>query len=105
VVQIDDQGASGPVNGPGARLTTDPLYLALKLPAGADIVVPVTAGHNTFLYVYEGEAEVGPHPGSAKLQLTKVRVGASHPVLSPDGTKLAYLGGTPGKRCVQVLDL
>ena len=26
--------------------------------------------------------EVGPHPGSAKLQLTKVRVGASHPVLS-----------------------
>ena len=26
--------------------------------------------------------EVGPHPGSSKLSLTKVRVGASHPVLS-----------------------
>jgi redox-sensitive bicupin YhaK (pirin superfamily) len=59
-VQLHGQTASGPVNAPSERLSTDPLYLDLQLPAGADIVVPVTRGHNTFLYVYEGEARVGP---------------------------------------------
>jgi redox-sensitive bicupin YhaK (pirin superfamily) len=66
-VQIDGQGASGPVNGPSERLTTDPLYLDLNLPAGADVVVPVTRGHNTFLYVYEGEAQVGSQQSAQTL--------------------------------------
>lgn len=30
---------------------------------------------------------------------------ASHPVLSPDETRLAYLGGEPGRRCLKVVDL
>ena len=62
---------SGPVNGPGARKTTDPLYLDLHLPAGAGVEVPVTAGHNAFLYAYEGEVLVGgkplPHRAAALL--------------------------------------
>ena len=57
--QVDGRTVSGPVNGPNERLSTDPLYLDLNLPAGADILVPVTRGHNTFLYVYQGEARVG----------------------------------------------
>jgi redox-sensitive bicupin YhaK (pirin superfamily) len=65
--QIDGQRAIGPVNGPDEPLTTDPLYLDLKLPAGAEVVVPVTRGHNTFLYVYEGEAQVGPHESGQTL--------------------------------------
>jgi len=56
---LDAQRISGPVNGPDQPLSTDPLYLDLKLPAGADIIVPVTRGHSAFLYVYEGEAKVG----------------------------------------------
>jgi redox-sensitive bicupin YhaK (pirin superfamily) len=61
-VRLDGQSVSGPVNAPDAPLTTDPLYLDLKLPAGVALEVPVTRGHNTFLYVYEGEARVGePH--------------------------------------------
>jgi quercetin 2,3-dioxygenase len=58
-VVLDGHSVSGPVNGPSAPLSTDPLYLDLKLAAGAEIVVPVTRGHNAFLYVYEGEAEIG----------------------------------------------
>jgi redox-sensitive bicupin YhaK (pirin superfamily) len=58
-VALDGQLISGPVNGPNERLSTDPLYLDLNLPAGADIRVPVTPGHSAFLYVYEGEAKVG----------------------------------------------
>jgi redox-sensitive bicupin YhaK (pirin superfamily) len=61
-VRFDGQSVSGPVNTADAPLTTDPLYLDLKLPAGVALEVPVTRGHNAFLYVYEGEARVGePH--------------------------------------------
>jgi redox-sensitive bicupin YhaK (pirin superfamily) len=49
----------GPVNGHGANLSTDPLYLDVRLPAEAEFVMPVTAGHNAFLYNYEGSAKVG----------------------------------------------
>ena len=52
-------GTSGPVNMPGARLTTDPLYVDVHLPAGATFVAGVTKGHNAFLYAYEGSAKVG----------------------------------------------
>jgi redox-sensitive bicupin YhaK (pirin superfamily) len=58
-LQLDGQSVSGPVNAPSEPLSTDPLYLDLNLPAGANLLVPVTRGHNAFLYVYEGEAKVG----------------------------------------------
>jgi quercetin 2,3-dioxygenase len=63
-VELEGHAVSGPVNGPNEPLTTDPLYLDLQLPPGAQVLVPVTRGHNTFLYVYEGEAKLGPaeHP-------------------------------------------
>ena len=57
---------SGPVNGSGAKLSTDPLYLDVRLPAGVEFRAPVAAGHNAFLYTYEGSAEIGT-PGAAKL--------------------------------------
>jgi quercetin 2,3-dioxygenase len=61
-VLLDGQSVSGPVNAPDAPLSTDPLYLDLQLPAGIAVEVPVTRGHNAFVYVYEGEARVGePH--------------------------------------------
>jgi redox-sensitive bicupin YhaK (pirin superfamily) len=49
----------GPVNGGGAKLSTDPLYFDVRLPAGAEFIAPVPAGHNAFLYNYEGGAKVG----------------------------------------------
>jgi hypothetical protein len=58
-VLLEGQSASGPVNTAAAPLSTDPLYLDLKLPAGVALEVPVTRGHSTFLYVYEGDARVG----------------------------------------------
>ena len=58
-VLLEGQGASGPVNTADTPLSTDPLYLDLKLPAGVALEVPVTRGHSTFLYVYEGDARVG----------------------------------------------
>ena len=55
------QGAttSGPINGSGSKLTTDPMYLDVRLPAGTEFSTLVTAGHNAFLYTYEGSVNVG----------------------------------------------
>ena len=52
--------AGGPVNSGAAKLSTDPLYLDVHLPAGAVFEAPLAAGHNAFLYTYEGSAAVGP---------------------------------------------
>ena len=63
---LDAGATSGPVNGSGAKLSTDPSFLDVHLPPGAEFTAPVTAGHNAFLYTYEGSAEIGS-PGASKL--------------------------------------
>jgi len=45
----------GPIQG----LSTDPLYLDVRLPASTGAVIPVGASHQAFLYLYEGAATVG----------------------------------------------
>ncbi|HEX6267149.1 MAG TPA: pirin family protein [Burkholderiales bacterium] len=49
-------GATGPIHG----LSTGPLIFDVHLAPGAVLETPVPAGHNAFLYAYEGEARVGP---------------------------------------------
>jgi redox-sensitive bicupin YhaK (pirin superfamily) len=80
---------SGPVNGSGTRLSTDPLYLDVHLPAGAEFSAPVTSGHSAFLYAYEGSAEIGA-PGAAR-QLPHRAAG----VLS-DGDEVRVKAGAKG---------
>jgi redox-sensitive bicupin YhaK (pirin superfamily) len=57
--------AEGPVNHAGAKIGTDPSYLDVHLPAGAEFLAPVAVGHSAFLYAYEGSADIGA-PGSSK---------------------------------------
>jgi hypothetical protein len=63
---LDGKATGGPVNGGGAKLSTDPMYLDVRLPAGEEFAAPVEAGHNAFLYIYEGSAKIGP-PDAGKL--------------------------------------
>jgi redox-sensitive bicupin YhaK (pirin superfamily) len=58
---------TGPVNTPQAPISTDPLYLDIRLPAAATLELPLPAEHNAFLYVYEGEARVGPAAAASAL--------------------------------------
>jgi len=51
--------ASGETKGPVQAVTTDPLYLDVHLPAGAEFEAPITPGYNAFIYLYEGDATVG----------------------------------------------
>jgi quercetin 2,3-dioxygenase len=70
-LELNGDSYSGPINGRGSingggpKLSTDPLYLDVRLPAGAKFSAPIAAGHNAFLYAYEGSAQIGA-AGSAK---------------------------------------
>ncbi|WP_051748196.1 pirin family protein [Nevskia soli] len=81
---------SGPVNG-SRKLSTDPLYLDVHLPAGAEFNAPLTVGHNAFLYAYEGSAKVGT--GEKARQLPHRAAG----VLS-DGDSVQVQAGPEGVR-------
>ena len=52
----DGQRASGPISG----LTTQPLFFDVALAPGARFEHAVPTGHAAFVYVYEGELNVGP---------------------------------------------
>jgi redox-sensitive bicupin YhaK (pirin superfamily) len=87
---VSSAGAAGSgAAGRAAGLSTDPLYLDVRLPAGAQLSAPISAGYNSFLYAYEGNAQIGA-PGSAK-QLPHRAAG----VLS-DGDGVQVQAGTDG---------
>jgi redox-sensitive bicupin YhaK (pirin superfamily) len=88
---LDGASTGGPVNGGGANLSTDPLYLDVHLPAGAVFSAPVAAGYNAFLYTYEGSAEIGPAGATKRLPHRAAGV------LS-DGAHVRVQAGTEGVR-------
>jgi hypothetical protein len=51
----DGQHVAGPIQG----LSTEPLYLDVRLPAGASFSQPLAAEHNAFVYPYEGSLSIG----------------------------------------------
>jgi quercetin 2,3-dioxygenase len=98
-LELDGNLTSGPVNSADARLSTDPLYLDVRLRAGETFSVPTAAGHNAFLYAYEGSAKIGaagaakplPHRAAGVLSDgDSVRVEAG-----PEGVQLLLLAAKP----------
>ena len=90
----------GPISGP----TTEPVFFDLRLPARARVTIPLPAGHNAFLYAYDGSATVGdeaktlPHRAAGLLTLgDDVTV-----VAGEQGARLLLLAGRPiGEPVVQ----
>jgi redox-sensitive bicupin YhaK (pirin superfamily) len=98
-LELDGKLTSGPVNSADARLSTDPLYLDVRLRAGEKFSVPTAAGHNAFLYAYEGSAKIGaagatkplPHRAAGVLSDgDSIRVEAG-----PEGVQLLLLAARP----------
>jgi redox-sensitive bicupin YhaK (pirin superfamily) len=52
---VGAQTIAGPIQG----ISTEPLFLDVRLPAGTSFAQPLPAGHNAFLYPYEGRLGVG----------------------------------------------
>ncbi|MBS1219605.1 MAG: Pirin domain protein, partial [Proteobacteria bacterium] len=55
ILQLDGRETAGPMQG----LSTEPLYFDVALQPGESFVHRLPAGHNAFLYVYEGDVAVG----------------------------------------------
>jgi redox-sensitive bicupin YhaK (pirin superfamily) len=97
-LELDGTLTSGPVNGADARLSTDPLYLDVRLRAGEKFSVPTAAAHNAFLYAYEGSAKIGA-AGAAKLPHRAAGVLSDGDSVSveagPEGVQLLLLAAKP----------
>ena len=52
-------GRSHGVDGAMQRDVTEPLYLDLEIPAGADFTQALSPSHNAFVYVYRGTLQIG----------------------------------------------
>ncbi|HZP13145.1 MAG TPA: pirin family protein [Nevskiaceae bacterium] len=57
-LDVDGKATKGPINGE-KRISTDPLYFDVELPANARFDHAVNKDYNAFLYVFEGDAKVG----------------------------------------------
>jgi redox-sensitive bicupin YhaK (pirin superfamily) len=63
------------------RPTTAPQYLDLHMQAGEQLALPIPASHNAFLYVYQGQLQVGPQDQAPRLA---------------DAGRMAILSNPPG---------
>jgi redox-sensitive bicupin YhaK (pirin superfamily) len=87
-------GAAGGAEGPVSGVATQPVYLDLRLAAGASLQADVTPGHNAFAYVYEGDARLGDDG---------TPVASKHlAVLDPEGDSVLVRAGDAGARLLLV---
>ncbi len=71
------------VRGPVTEIAARPLYLDAALEPGAELRVPVPAGHTAVAYLFEGEGEFGAGPGQPGEVAGAVRM-----ILFEDGDEL-----------------
>jgi redox-sensitive bicupin YhaK (pirin superfamily) len=85
-------GERGPVEG-GA---TEPFYADITLDAGAAFEVPLAAGHNAFVYIYDGAADIGaPAKTLGRGHIGVLSAGSGVHLASADGARLIVVAGKP----------
>ena len=90
-------GQSHGVAGAMSRVTTEPIYLDLHMPAGSSFSQPLPADFSAFIYVYRGEVKIGEQ----QVPLQRMAILKKWP--SADGVKmtasvdarLILIGGRP----------
>jgi redox-sensitive bicupin YhaK (pirin superfamily) len=97
-------GSAQGTEGAMVREGTEPVYLDVHVPAGATYSEALPAGHNAFVYVYEGAVEVGdsgastPPRGVKKGEMGVLSTSASATgvtIASEGGAKLLVIAGKP----------
>lgn len=90
-------GSSHGVDGAVQREATQPLYLDIHLPAGAEFEQPLAAGHNAFFYVYRGEVVVdGKAVPQARMAILDNAQGADGVKIKADtDSRLILIAGRP----------
>ncbi|OYV17230.1 MAG: Pirin domain-containing protein [Methylococcaceae bacterium NSM2-1] len=56
IAEIDGKTLAGPIQG----ISTEPLFLDVRLPVGGHFKHLIIKDHNAFVYPYEGRLEIGP---------------------------------------------
>jgi redox-sensitive bicupin YhaK (pirin superfamily) len=79
-------GGSNGVSGAMTREITEPVYLDVHLPAGAQFSTAIPATHNAFVYVYRGAVQVGGE------QVDVQRMGILSNSPDADGVTLTAVG-------------
>ncbi|OHC70273.1 MAG: quercetin 2,3-dioxygenase [Rhodocyclales bacterium RIFCSPLOWO2_02_FULL_63_24] len=62
-IAVEGREIAGPVQG----LCTEPLYIDVRLPSGGRFTQVLPAGHNAFVYAYEGSLGIGPADDARRL--------------------------------------
>ena len=90
-------GSSNGVAGAVTREVTEPLYLDIHLPAGAEFSTALPARHNAFIYVYRGAATVdGVQVASRRMGILTNTPEAEGVTLSAaEDTRLILIAGKP----------
>jgi len=91
-------GTAGGVAGPVRAEATAPVYLDLRLQAGSSTELQLPAGHNAFVYVYEGQAKVGDGASAELLRgdLGVLELGDTVRIAAPQAAaRLILVAGRP----------
>ncbi len=95
------RGSFAHVSSPVETGATDPLYVDLSLAERASLTALLPSGHNAFVYIYEGAAEIGsPDQGGATTlrggQIGVLPLGDALAIAAPDGpARLLLIAGNP----------
>ena len=82
-------GEARGVTGAVTRPVTEPLYLDVTLPEGTAFEQAIPVGHNAFVYVFGGEADVG----GTRVATDRMAILSNDP--AADGVRLAAVGDAP----------
>ncbi len=91
---------TGPIHG----LSTDPLFLDVRLPPDQAAEIPTTPGHHAFVYVYEGTLRIGVREETLPQRAAGLLSDGDtiRLVAGPDGASALVLAGKPiGEPIVQ----
>jgi redox-sensitive bicupin YhaK (pirin superfamily) len=100
--KINGIDAIGYINGKdGKELSTDPIYIDLRLSAGEDADITLAKAHNAFVYVYEGSVIIGDKHIASNCSAL-LSAGEQLQVSSFAGARLLILAAKPiGEAVVQ----
>ena len=90
-------GSSNGVSGAVVREITEPLYLDVHVPAGAEFSTALPESHNAFIYVYRGAVTVdGMQVASQRMGILSNTAGADNVTLSAtEDARLILVAGKP----------
>jgi quercetin 2,3-dioxygenase len=78
-------------HGPIAGLTTEPLYIDVQLPAGADVTLPIPRGHNAMAYLFEGNLHIAGHAATLTTHTGMILTDGDHAEFTAGGLGARFL--------------